>query len=151
MPTALREQGHQNTGSQGSGNLHLDDSVQFLKGVGRPGALILNKLGLFTVEDLLRHIPRRWDDRTRFRKAADVMHGETVSLHGIASSVETKRPKPKITVTEVILNDGGSPLKLVWFNQPYMERLFAPLVAAKKSVVVYGQIKRNGWTPEIQN
>ncbi len=133
------------------GGHSLDDPLKYLKGVGGQSAAALGKLDLRSVRDLLRHVPRRWDDRTRFRSVSDVQNGETVSLRGIVTSTETKRPKPRITVTEVILNDNGAALKLVWFNQPYLEKSFKTLAAAKKTVIVYGQVKRAGWTPEIQN
>ena len=39
-----------------------------IKGVGPQVSAALGKLGLHTVGDLLRHIPRRWEDRTHFRR-----------------------------------------------------------------------------------
>ncbi len=129
----------------------LDDPVQYLKGVGLLGAELLAKLGILTVWQLLRHIPRRWDDRTAFASADDVHTGDIISLYGKVVSVTTRRPKPRVSITEAVLNDNGSPLKLIWFNQPFMEKTFKALATAKKSVIVYGQIRRYGWTPEIQN
>jgi ATP-dependent DNA helicase RecG len=151
MSTGQRNHSLPPPASSRSYGLNLDDPLKYLKGVGGQALAALGKLDLRTVRDLLRHVPRRWDDRTRFRPVADVQNGETVSLRGVVSSTETKRPKPQITVTEVILNDDGAALKLVWFNQPYLEKTFKALAAAKKTVIVYGQVKRAGWTPEIQN
>jgi ATP-dependent DNA helicase RecG len=94
----------------------LDEPLQYLKGIGPQVAQALGKLNLFTVGDLLRHFPRRWEDRTNFRRVAEVQTGEWVTVHGVVIAVTTKYPKPRLTITEALLDDAGSALKLVWFN-----------------------------------
>ena len=130
---------------------HLDDSLQFLKGVGPQGAAAFAKLELHTVGDLLRHFPRRWEDRSHFRLVSNVTSGEFVTVCGTVIAATTKYPKPKMQITEVLLDDHGAALKLLWFNQPYMERTFKGFAASRRQIVVYGQAKRSGWTIEIQN
>ncbi len=129
----------------------LDDSLQFLKGVGLQAATVLAKLELHTVADLLKHLPRRWEDRSHFRRVADVQTGEYVTVCGTVIAATTKYPRPKMQITEVLLDDQGSALKLIWFNQPYMEKTFKGFAATRRALVVYGQAKRSGWTIEIQN
>ena len=137
--------------SDGSDVSGLRDPLQYLKGVGPQVAAALGKIGLNTVGDLLRHVPRRWEDRTHFRHVADVVNGEMVTVSGVVIAATTKYPKPRISITEALLDDGGAALKLVWFNQPYLEKTFRALAAARKTLVVYGQARRSGWTLEIQN
>ncbi len=130
----------------------LDDPLQFLKGVGPQAATILAKLGLNTAGDLLRHIPRRWEDRSHFKRVSDVQSGEFVTVSGLVIGATTTYPKgPRLSLTKVLLDDNGSALTLTWFNQPYLEKTFRGLLAARKPVVAYGQAKRNGWTVEIAN
>src|SRR5262245_38945584 len=151
MPIGQREQTTALAGrlsNGGTSGKSLDESLQSLKGIGPQVALALGKLGLNTVGDLLKHIPRRWEDRTNFRRVADVQSGEWVTVHGVVIAVTTKYPKPRMTITEALLDDNGSALKLVWFNQPFMERTFKGLQVARRPVVVYGQAKRSGWTVE---
>ncbi len=131
--------------------VRLTDPVEVVHGIGARGAVTLARLNIHTVGDLLRHYPSRWEDRTQFRSAADVQHAETASLSGTVSAVSVKKIRPGLTVTEVTLNDSGEPLRLLWFNQPFTERQFKPLVAAKRRIVVYGQVKRNSWVPEMVN
>ena len=136
----------------GSGTApRLDDPLQFLKGVGPQAAATLEKLELRTVGDLLRHLPRRWEDRTRFRAIAEVQSGEFVTVRGRIIAATTKYPKPRVQITEVLLDDDGSALKLLWFNQPYLEKSFKTLQAAGKTIVAYGQARRSGWAIVIQN
>lgn len=129
----------------------LEDSLQFLKGVGPQAALALAKLGLHTVGDLLWHVPRRWEDRSHFCRAADLRGGELATVRGIVLSVTTTYPKPRLPLTKVLLDDDGSALTLTWFNQPFLEKLFRALATARKTVIAYGACRRSGWTVEIQN
>lgn len=131
--------------------LRLDDSLRLLKGVGPQVATTLEKLNLRTIGDLLRHVPRRWEDRTDFRNVADVQSGEYVTVCGIVIAVSTTYPKPKLAITKVLIDDNGAALTLTWFNQSFMERTFNALKLSRKPVVVYGQARRAGWTVEIAN
>ncbi|HLV79298.1 MAG TPA: ATP-dependent DNA helicase RecG, partial [Chthonomonadaceae bacterium] len=154
MPTGQKDPARaipSTTHMNGNSGLSLDDPLQFLKGVGPQAATVLGKIGLRTVADLLRHIPRRWEDRTNFQRVAGVRGGETVSVCGVVIAASTKYPKPRLQITEALLDDGGCALKLVWFNQPYMERTFKGLAATRRPVVVYGLARRAGWGVEIQN
>src|SRR5581483_2552999 len=155
MPIGQQEPVRANPGAPATGNrngaLSLDDPLQYLKGVGPQAAALLGKLGLRTVGDLLRHIPRRWEDRTKFRRVAEVQNGEFVTVCGLVIAANTTYPKPRLQITKVLLDDQGSALTLTWFNQPYYEKTFKALAAARRPVVVYGQAKRVGWSLEIQN
>jgi ATP-dependent DNA helicase RecG len=133
------------------GTPRLDDPLQFLKGVGPQAATALAKLELHTVQDLLWHIPRRWEDRSRFRRVAEVQSGEAVTVCGLVLSATTTYPKPRLPLTKALLDDGGSALTLTWFNQPYIEKTFKSLAASGRRVVAYGQAKRVGWAIEIAN
>ena len=129
----------------------LADSLQFMKGVGPALGASLAKIGLRTAGDLLRHFPRRWEDRTRFRHVAELMPGETVSLMGRIIGVTTKYPRPKMAITEVLLDDDGDAIRLTWFNQPYLEKSFQRLAAAQKPIIVYGLAKRTGFSFEMSS
>ncbi len=127
---------------------HLTDEVQYLKGVGPGVAQILAKLNIFTVGDLLRHIPRRHEDRTAFRRIADLRPGELATVRGQvmdAQNVPTSRKN--FFLTKVLLSDGSAMAQLVFFQQPYLQKQFKALANEKRSIVVYGQAKRSGYGP----
>ena len=52
--------------------LSLDDSIQYIKGVGPKRALLLHKMGLEMVEQCLYAIPYRYEDRTRVKKIGEL-------------------------------------------------------------------------------
>jgi len=131
--------------------LSLDDDLQFLKGIGPALAATLAKIGLKSAGDLLRYFPRRWEDRTRFRHVADLVPGETASIQGLVIGTTTKYPRPKMAITEVLLDDDGSAVRLIWFNQPYLEKSFARLVQLRKPIIVFGTVRRSGFSFEMQS
>ncbi len=134
----------------------LTDPLQSLKGIGSQLSEKLAKLNLFTLGDLLRHYPHRWEDRSRFPRIADVRPGDSVTLRGIVIATTTRYTRARLSITEALLDDDGSAIKLIWINQPFMERTFRALATARTPIVVYGQVKRDSFSGssyiyEIQN
>lgn len=126
----------------------LNDEVQFLKGVGPTVAQILAKMNLHTVGDLLRHVPRRYEDRTRFRRLSEVMPGEMATLHGRVIAADTQGTSRKnFQITKVLIDDGSGVAQLVFFQQPYLQRQFQEMAQAGRWIVVYGLAKRSGYGP----
>lgn len=126
----------------------LDDGVQFLKGVGPTVAQILAKMNLHTVGDLLRHVPRRYEDRTRFRRLSEIMPGEMATLHGRVIAADTQGTSRKnFQITKVLIDDGSGIGQLVFFQQPYLLRQFQEMAHAGRWIVVYGMAKRSGYGP----
>ena len=115
--------------------------------MGERLAETLAKLDLHTVGDLLRHYPRRHEDRARFARIADVRDGETVTLAGKVTSVENRPTKTRLVLTKVSLDDGSGVATLVWFNQWRMKQVFEKLHG--KRVVAYGKVARGFASVEV--
>ena len=73
----------------------MGDDIQFVKGVGPSAAQILAQMNLRTVGDLLRHIPRRYEDRTNFRRIHDLIPGEAATIQANTSAVRPKAGQTK--------------------------------------------------------
>ncbi len=125
-----------------------ETEVRYLRGVGDKVAQVLAKLGIYTVGDLLFHLPRRYEDRTQFRKIAHARVGEPATFMGTVVMVDNLRPRPNITLTKAFLDDGSGMLELIWFNQPYMKDTLLKL--RNKKIVVYGTVKEAGWGLQIE-
>ena len=69
-------------------SVRLDTEVRFLKGVGDKRAQILAKLELYTLQDLLYHLPRRYEDRSQFRRIAHARPGEAATFAGKLITVD---------------------------------------------------------------
>ena len=121
----------------------LDDLVTRLPGVTELFAAALGKgLAVHTVGDLLRHYPRRYEDRTHFKPICDVRHGESVTISGKVISVENIPTRSRVTLTKVALDDRSGIAFLVFFNQWYLKKQFDKLRG--KVIVAYGKSSRAG-------
>jgi len=103
-------------------NDFLMKPVQSIKMVGPRRAASLQKLGIFTVKDLLYHFPRRYEDRTRLRPAGACAHGEVVTVRGTVLAAQDLKPRRGLTVTKLAVHDGFGIFYAVWFNQPYIKK-----------------------------
>jgi ATP-dependent DNA helicase RecG len=111
--------------------------VGSLWGVGAERAAQLARLDIRTVEDLLLHRPRRYEDRRHFRKIAELTKDEPATARGtiVASGLRRFRGGSK-SVFEIILDDGSARLHCRWWNLPFMEKYFA----MGDEVFVYGKL-----------
>lgn len=81
-----------------------------------------------TVGDLLRHYPRRLDDRGQLTDFANLEIGEHVTVLARVVSVSESTFKPKTgarlaTRTEIVVTDGQRELLLTFFRQPWKKGL----------------------------
>lgn len=85
----------------------------------------LRRLGIETIGDLLYHAPFRYLDLTTTASLRDVRPGVEATVVGRVHQVTVKKPKPRLTITEVAIVDGTGALVGVWFNQPWVQQRFA--------------------------
>ena len=69
----------------------LSTPVQSIKGIGPQRAKALRKLGIETLRDLISWLPRRYEDRTEFRKIADLVPGESACVAAMISRLVSPR------------------------------------------------------------
>jgi ATP-dependent DNA helicase RecG len=99
-----------------------------VKVLGDRTAKALKKgLGLETVEDLLRHYPRRYAERGELTDLASLRVGEEATVLAKVHSV-TSRPlrQRKGSILDVVVTDGTANLTLTFFNQAWRERDLKP-------------------------
>lgn len=87
-------------------------------------AAALERLGVHNVGDLVRHYPFRYLDLTSTCDLRTVPSGSDATVVGRVHEIKVKRPRPRLTITEVAIVDGTGALIGVWFNQPYIEQRF---------------------------
>jgi len=115
----------------------LRQPVTSLYGVGSERAAQLARLEIFTVEDLLLHPPRRYEDRRHFSAITDLHAHQAVAARGqvVALGVKWFNRHSK-SVFELILDDGTARLHCRWWNLPYLEKNFAK----GDEVFVFGKV-----------
>lgn len=103
--------------------------VQFVKGVGPKLAVLLSNLGITTVDQLLRHYPRRHLDFQNREFIKDLTVGEEVSIFGTIRTVGAYQSKRgNMSILNVVISDGTGSLLVTRFvggkgNKYLLERL----------------------------
>lgn len=103
-------------------SLPLDRDVRFLRGVGPERVALLNKLGIFTLEDLLWNLPREILDFSHICQPVDLKPETLQTVRGTVCDAESRELKHRRTMTKVLLDCGTDFVRGVWFNQPWMLR-----------------------------
>ena len=104
--------------------IDLKTDIRYLKGIGEKRAELFNKLGVFNVEDLLRYLPRAYEDRTDVRDICDVQEGESVCIRAsLAGGIRAFRARTGARVIQTRVSDGTGIMNLTWFNAPYVQNV----------------------------
>ena len=112
--------------------------ITSLWGVGAERAAQLARLEILTIEDLLLHRPKRYEDRRHFRKICELTKDEPFTARGKIVALGLKRFRGgQKSVLEIILDDGSARLHCRWWNLPFMENYFA----MGDEVFVFGKLK----------
>ncbi len=117
----------------------LKKPVQFVKGVGPRRAEQLARLGISTVEDLLYHIPFRYQDRRVIRKIRDLTVGEEGATVGQLVRMGRRfMARSRRWVLEGVVRDESGVLFLLWYHQHrYFEQRYKP----GQRVLLYGKVE----------
>ena len=121
----------------------LEDSVQYLKGIGPEKAKALNSVGIETIEDLLYYIPRRYLDRSTILPINKLKVGSTATVIGRVESFGIKRGRRRPQF-QVIIRDETGFMYLIWFQKlKYIKNLFEEndLVVASGEVRLFGGLQ----------
>ena len=117
------------------GSPPVTSSLRYIKGIGPKRALALEKLGIQSVRDLFYFFPRRYEDRSSFRKISEAVLGETSTFRAEILKV-TFKPIRRLNLLEVMVGDDTGTITAVWFNQPYLKSQFA----AGQEIILYGRV-----------
>ena len=110
--------------------------VQFLPGVGPLRALAFERLGIVTLEQLVRHYPRTWLDASRFVKVQELKPGELLTIVGQVRHASVQRTRGGRTDLAITVTDGSGTLPCYFFGQSWLSRSLTP----GTRVVVSGEV-----------
>ena len=130
----------------------MDERLTTIKGIGPGREKQLHKLGITNITSLLTYFPRTYEDRRTIYRIGDLKSGMTGGVVGNVIAVQEKRPRPRLSILEVVIADGTGPLKIVLFNQGYKKNFYKKgqrLYAYGKAEFQYGSMQMN--TPQIEN
>lgn len=124
-----------------------DSMIQLLPGVGEKKAKLFHKLGLNTMQDLLYYFPRDYEDWSGRDSVAEVADSQWSTIEAVVSGVPSVQCKGRLTIIRANLEQNGSFITAVWFNQPWIK----DSLKAGSSYVFHGQVNRKGKMTSLQN
>jgi len=107
-------------------DLSLDTPVRYVPHIGPVMADRLSILEIFTVQDLLYHVPFRYDDFSLVSPIARVKPGETVTVNATIESIKNIFTKTGKRIQEAKVTDESGALTVIWFNQIYLVKILHP-------------------------
>lgn len=104
--------------------ISLATPIESVPKVSRRIIPALKKLGIKTVRDLLFHFPTRYDDFSNKKDIRGVSVGETVTIQGTISKIQSVRTARKhMVIVHANIKDSTGSLRATWFNQPFLARI----------------------------
>ena len=122
--------------------------VTYVKGVGPKVAYMLNKLGIYTANDLLYYFPRKHVDYSTRTRIKDLEPGMTTTIFGTIKSVEAFTTKNNLGIIKVKINDGSGSLSLNFFaskSSKYMLERMKSQFPKGSWIMVSGTAKVNSY------
>ncbi|MBO3444194.1 ATP-dependent DNA helicase RecG [Clostridium sp. CCUG 7971] len=127
--------------------MDLRKDVQYVKGIGPKRAEKLNKLGIFTLKDLVYYFPRQFEDRNNLKKIIQLENEEKATIKVIIVGISTSSPRKGMNITKVDVRDETGYAKLVFFNQDYVKNTFR----LGDTILVFGKVKKEFKTIELSS
>jgi len=118
----------------------LNKDIQYLKGIGPNRKLLFNRLGIYTVNDLITYFPRGYEDRSSFKTISELIEGDTVCVKvETTSKVKSIRTRNRLMIYKLLVKDNTGVITCIWFNNKYVEN-----IKAEHEYIMYGKVTRQG-------
>ena len=115
-------------------------NIQSLKGVGDKTARLYNKLGIYTLHDLIHYYPRKYVDWGKTVSVKDAVPGETVFIRAtMITPVKENLARKGMTLYKCNFSDGESVIHVTIFNNKYL----AKSLRTFDEYILCGKIERN--------
>ena len=99
----------------------------------------LARLHLTTVEELLYHLPQRYEDISSIQSVHGLTKGHDAVVFGQLGGLKTRKAwKSRVPIAEGWIEDGSARIKIMWFNQPYLAKMLTDGMYVKLAGKVTG-------------
>lgn len=100
--------------------MDLSTPIEKLHRIGPIFSSRLKKLGINTIEDILYHVPFRYDNFTLVSKISELQAGETATIKGEVLEMKNQYTRNFKTIQKAKISDETGVIDLIWFNQPFL-------------------------------
>ena len=97
--------------------------IRSIRGIGEKRAQAFNRLGVFSLFDLISCFPRRYEDRSVVKEIADTTAGESVCICAVVSDEpRLQRIRRGLELVKFRAVDQSGMVDITFFNQPYIRK-----------------------------
>lgn len=126
--------------------------VMYIKGVGPKVAYKLNKLGIFTAQDLMMYFPKKHIDYSSRTLIRNLKEGQTTTVFGYIRSVSAFNTRNNLSVIKVVIADESGKFELSFFqskgNKYMLERTKAQF-PTNAGIMISGVVKMNSYNNQL--
>ena len=120
--------------------IDLSKDVKYIKGVGPERVKSLNKLGIYTLEDLITYYPRTYEDRSKPKTIGELVNDEEALIEAVCvSRISEIRIRKNMTIYKLTVRDETDSCQITWFNMPYLKAKFK----YGQKYKFFGKVKRS--------
>jgi len=117
-----------------------DYNIQYIKGVGEKRAGLFNKLGIYSVSDLIHFFPRRYQDWSKTKTVLEAENGETVTIKAtMITPVKEALIRKGLTLYKCNFTDGENVIHVTIFNNKYL----AKALRTFDDYILYGKLEKS--------
>ncbi|MCK4850957.1 MAG: DEAD/DEAH box helicase, partial [Phycisphaerae bacterium] len=117
-------------------DLTLESPVQYVKGAGPVRAALLERVGIDTVADLLKHLPRDYQFRPEVINIADLREESKSAVCGIIEKITFSRFS-RLPRLQIELADSSGCCRVIWFHGGYLRKQFQ----IDQHLLVWGKVQ----------
>ena len=113
--------------------------AKYIKGVGPNRVKQLNKLGIYTLNDVINYYPRGYENRGIKKNIADLTDGEEALIEAkCVSKMQEIKIRKNMSIYKLIVRDDTATCTLTWFNAFYLKNRFK----VGETYKFFGKVKR---------
>jgi ATP-dependent DNA helicase RecG len=123
----------------------LETPVMYVRGVGPRVAKMLEGKGFLVAEDLLYHLPFRYEDRQHPRSLDELKPGEMASVIAEVRGMALLRTR-RMPIFEMTVGQGNLEMTCMWFNGGYLQGRFH----AGQTIALFGKVEPSRSTRQMK-
>lgn len=102
--------------------MQLSDPITALKGIGEKTASLYHKLNIYTINDLIRHYPRDYEEWRDIVRIGELRANQVHAIRAmVISAPQTIHVRKNMTITTVRVRDDSGACDITYFNMPYIK------------------------------
>lgn len=130
--------------------MQLKDPITELKGIGEKTATLYHKLNIFTVDDLIKHYPRDYEEWRDIVKIGELRVNQVYAVRAmVINAPQTVHIRKNMSITTVRIKDESGACDIIYFNMPYIKNslqigkqyIFRGRIVLKNNRIAFDQPK----------